>query len=103
MQVIEHERPAAETAERIAPANILRDVVNPWPPVFSSRLLTWNDGTVPRLAKAIYQAKDFGSLPVLADACEESGDAPLELVAHLRSPGPHYRGMWSLDLLLGKE
>lgn len=28
---------------------------------------------------------------------------PHPLLAHLRSPGPHYRGMWSLDILLGKE
>lgn len=25
------------------------------------------------------------------------------LLEHLRSPGPHYRGMWSLDLILGKS
>lgn len=25
------------------------------------------------------------------------------ILTHLRSPGPHYRGMWSLDLVLGKE
>lgn len=25
------------------------------------------------------------------------------ILAHLRSPGPHYRGCWVLDLLLGKE
>jgi hypothetical protein len=57
---------------------------------------------------------------VLADAMEEAGcdgelcdcmnewcppghRKPHPLLAHLRDPGPHYRGMWSLDLLLGKE
>ncbi len=25
------------------------------------------------------------------------------LLAHLRSPGPHFRGCWAIDLLLGKE
>jgi hypothetical protein len=28
---------------------------------------------------------------------------PNPILAHLREPGPHYRGCWVLDLLLGKE
>lgn len=28
---------------------------------------------------------------------------PNPLLAHLRSPGPHWRGCWAIDLLLGKE
>ena len=28
---------------------------------------------------------------------------PNPLLAHLRSPGPHVRGCWALDLILGKE
>jgi hypothetical protein len=39
-------------------------------------------------------------LAVLADALEEAG-APAELVEHLRSPGPHVRGCWPVDLCLG--
>jgi hypothetical protein len=35
--------------------------------------LTWRDGTVPKLARAIYDARDFGQLPTLADALEEAG------------------------------
>lgn len=37
--------------------------------------------------------------------CERCGgteSVPHPIIAHLRSPGPHYRGMWSLDLVLGK-
>jgi hypothetical protein len=29
--------------------------------------------------------------------------SPHPLLAHLRSPGPYYRGDWAVDLLLGKE
>lgn len=29
-------------------------------------------------------------------------DLPHPMLEHLRSPGPHYRGMWSLDLCLGR-
>jgi len=28
---------------------------------------------------------------------------PHPTLAHLRSPGPHYRGCWAVDLILGKE
>ncbi len=27
---------------------------------------------------------------------------PHPLIAHLRSPGPHWRGCWAIDTLLGK-
>jgi len=30
------------------------------------------------------------------------GRAPHPLLAHLRSPGPHYRGCWSVDLILNR-
>jgi hypothetical protein len=42
-------------------------------------------------------------LAVLADALEETGGAPGELLDHLRGPGPHVRGCFAVDLLLGKE
>jgi hypothetical protein len=41
-------------------------------------------------------------LVVLADALEEAGCDRAELLSHLRGPGPHVRGCWAVDLLLGK-
>jgi hypothetical protein len=41
-------------------------------------------------------------LRILADALEEAGCAPA-LLAHLRGPGPHVRGCWPIDLVLGRE
>ncbi len=32
-----------------------------------------------------------------------NGFLPNVIITHLRSPGPHYRGCWALDLTLGKE
>jgi hypothetical protein len=46
---------------------------------------------------------DAFRLALVADALEESGCTDVALLAHLRSPGPHYRGMRSLDLILGKS
>ncbi|MGL4554267.1 MAG: hypothetical protein ACRC33_24145 [Gemmataceae bacterium] len=44
---------------------------------------------------------DPARLAVLADALEEAG-ASGDLLAHLRSSGPHVRGCWALDLVLGR-
>jgi hypothetical protein len=65
--------------------------------------LTWNDGIVIKLAQAIYEERAFDRLPILADALEEAGCSDTEILAHCRGPGPHVRGCWVVDLLLGKE
>lgn len=100
-------------AERAAQAALFRDIVGPSPsrlpgPV-PATVLSWNDGTARRLATEAYEARSLPSghldplpLGVLADALEEAGAAD-EVVAHLRTPGPHVRGCWALDLVLGKE
>jgi hypothetical protein len=54
---------------------------------------------VRRLAEQIYAGRAFDRLPVLADAAEEAGVDDPALLGHLRSPGPHARGCWALDLL----
>ena len=41
------------------------------------------------------------AMPILADALEEAGCANEEILGHLRGPGPHTRGCWVVDLLLG--
>ncbi len=64
--------------------------------------VTWRGGTLPRLAQVIYEERAFDRLPVLADALEETGCTAAEILAHLRGPGPHARGCWAVDLLLGK-
>ena len=38
-----------------------------------------------------------------ADALEEAGCDDAAILDHLRSPGPHVRGCWALDMLLGKS
>src|SRR5262249_50666658 len=63
----------------------------------------WNSGPVPKLARAIYGARAFARLPILADALEDAGCTDEAILAHCRGPGPHMRGCWVVDLLLGKE
>jgi hypothetical protein len=62
----------------------------------------WRSGEVSRVAAALYEGRKFDELPVLADALEDAGCAEATLLDHLRGPGPHVRGCWALDLILGK-
>lgn len=58
-------------------------------------------GAVRELALAIDAGRDFTCLPELADALEASAGAPPELLAHLRGPGPHTKGCWAVDVVMG--
>ena len=77
---------------------------NPFRPVsLNPAWLVWRDGTIFKLAQAIYDDRAFDRLPVLADALEEAGCHDAHILAHCRGPGPHVRGCWVVDLVLGKE
>jgi hypothetical protein len=72
--------------------------------------LQWNDCVVVKLARAAYEFRslpdgtlDASRLAVLADALEEAGCVDADLLGHLRGPGPHVRGCFALDWLLGKQ
>ena len=54
-------------------------------------------------AGGIMRPFNADDLPVLHDALLDAGADCEELLAHLRSPGPHVRGCWALDLVLGKQ
>ncbi|HWG41449.1 MAG TPA: hypothetical protein VN688_01595 [Gemmataceae bacterium] len=91
-------------AEKAIQATLLQDLVgNPFRPVsVASSWLAWNEGTVVKLAKAIYEDRAFDRLPILADALEEAGCQDQDILDHCRQPGEHVRGCWVIDLLLGK-
>ncbi len=65
--------------------------------------LRWIDRTVPRLAQRIYEEKDWAALSILADGLEEAGCTEQAILDHLRGPGPHVRGCWAVDLVLGTK
>jgi hypothetical protein len=95
-------------------ARLLRDIFGPLsfrpsPPILPA-ILAWNNRTVPRLAQAAYDERclpegtlDPGRLDILADALLDAGCDYEGLLAHLRSPEPHVRGCWAVDMILGKE
>jgi hypothetical protein len=93
-------------AERAVQAHLLRCVIgNPFHPRPGAHtsLLEWQDGIVRRLAQAVYNDRDFGRMPILGDAVEEAGCTDADILSHLRSPSPHVRGCWVLDLILDKK
>ncbi len=96
----------SERAERVEQARLLRDLFGSFPlrPVTLDPItLRWNSGTVLKLAEQIYEKRRFTDLPILADALEEAGCQDTAILEHCRGPGPHVRGCWALDLILGKE
>jgi hypothetical protein len=95
--------PLDEVVERSV--RYLRDIFdNPFRPVtIDPAWLTWRDGTLPKLAQDIYDERAFDRLPILADALEDAGCDNADILTHCRGPGPHVRGCWVVDLLLGKE
>ena len=95
------EGPAWE-AERQAQARLLKELFgNPFRPVAFAP--SWRSETAVALASAIYAERGFDRLPVLADALEEVGCDHPDVLAHCRGPGPHVRGCWVVDLVLGKS
>jgi len=63
----------------------------------------WRTSTVVALAEGIYEDRVFDRLPFLADALQDAGCENEEVLTHCRSDGPHARGCWVVDLLLGKS
>jgi hypothetical protein len=62
----------------------------------------WLTADVRTLARTAYAGHAFDGLPVLADALMEAGCTDEAYLAHLRHPGPHCRGCWVVDLLMGR-
>ncbi len=71
--------------------------------VLDPAILQWNDGTVRRIAQAIYDQRAFDHMPILADALEDAGCDNADILNHCRNGGEHVRGCWVIDLLLGKS
>lgn len=93
---------AGLAAEEKIQAALLRDVFgNPFRPVTLSP--SWLTSDVVALATGIYADRAFDRMPILADALQDAGCDSDDILDHCRGPGPHVRGCWVVDLLLGKE
>jgi hypothetical protein len=90
------------SAESAAQSLLFRDIFgNPFCPVtFDPR---WRTSDVVDLAQAIYDDKAFERMPILADALMDAGCEEEQIIDHCRGEGPHVRGCWVVDLVLGKK
>lgn len=80
---------------------LLREIIgNPFRAV--SLPVTWLTPKVVAMGQQIYDDRAFDRLPILGDALEEGGCTNAEVLNHCRGPGPHVRGCWAVDLVLGK-
>lgn len=68
-------------------------------PRFDAR---WRTADTAGLAVAIYEDRAFGRMPILGDALMDAGCEDQDIIAHCQGQGPHVRGCWVVDLLLGK-
>jgi len=93
------QRTADLSTERWFQAKLLCDVLGPEPALKVDP--AWLTSTVVALTQGIYAEKAFDRLPILADALEEAGCTAAAILGHLRGPGPHVRGCFVLDLVLG--
>lgn len=87
--------------EGVPVADLLRDIFgNP------CRLVTflpeWRTSTVLALAEQMYEARDFSAMPILADALQDAGCTDDAILTHCRGLGPHVRGCFCVDAILGK-
>jgi hypothetical protein len=105
-------RMSVSRTERAAQADLLRDIFGPFCPLppLPAFLLVWEDGLIPQMATGIYDNRllpsghlDQDRLAVLADALLDAGCDDAELLAHLRSPGPHVKGCAAVDAILGQQ
>jgi hypothetical protein len=97
----EFDRSAGEE-ERRHQVGLLRDIFgNPFRPVVFPP--SWRTDTALALARQMYDAREFSAMPILADALQDAGCDSDDVLNHCRGPGPHVRGCWVCDLVLGKE
>jgi hypothetical protein len=63
----------------------------------------WRTDTAVSLARQMYESREFGAMPILADALQDAGCDNPDILDHCRNPGEHVRGCWVCDLVLGKS
>jgi hypothetical protein len=103
---------AEREAERRFQASLLRCLLgNPFRPITANPAwLAWRAGAIPKLAESTYGDRELPSghldtalLAILADMLENAGCSDAEVLGHLRGPGPHARGCFVVDAVLGRS
>jgi hypothetical protein len=95
--------PVPTGADHLTLCGFIRDIFcNPFRPVTFSP--EWRTDTALSLARQMYESRDFGAMPILADALQDAGCDNDDILNHCRDAKQvHVRGCWVCDLVLGKE
>jgi hypothetical protein len=102
LQASDNTNKQLDKAEKKWQSVVLRDLYgNPFRPVTFSP--DWYTDTVVTLARQMYETRDFSAMPILADALQDAGCDSEDILSHCRGEGPHVRGCWVVDLVLGKQ
>ena len=88
--------------ERRYQAALVREIFgNPFRPVAFDP--AWRTDTAVAVARQMYDSRNFGAMPILADALQDAGCEDEHILAHCRdTSAPHVRGCWVCDLVLAK-
>jgi hypothetical protein len=83
-------------------ADLVREIFgNPYRPVAFAP--EWRTDTAVSLARAMYESRDFGAMPILADALQDASCESDDVLSHCRDANAtHVRGCWVVDRVLGK-
>jgi hypothetical protein len=83
-------------------SDMVREVYgNPFRPVTFDR--AWATDTAKTLARQMYDSREFGALPILADALQDAGCENEHVLTHCRDATQvHVRGCWVCDAVLGR-
>jgi hypothetical protein len=94
-------RVGKQSLRRVQQMVLLRDIFgNPLRPVAFDP--SWRTSAAVGIAQTMYESRDFAAMPILADALEDAGCDSADVLTHCRGDGPHVRGCWVVDLVLGK-
>jgi hypothetical protein len=96
---------SAREAEAAAQCELLRDITgDPSRPFhFDPAWLSGDGRPAVELVRGIDAEGRYGDLPMLAEKLERAGCRDGAVLSHCRGPGPHVRGCWVVDALLGRE
>lgn len=92
--------PTLSSYRNVLSVPLIHDIFgNPYRPVTIEP--HWLTENVVGLASTIYDERCFDRMPILADALMDAGCFDDEILNHCRGKGPHARGCWVVDCLLG--
>jgi hypothetical protein len=94
---------AAWKGNRRCQCDLLRDIFGPLPFRPVSIEASWRSPDVLSIARRVYEKRSFNLMPVLGAALSDTGCTDPEVLGHCGGPGPHARGCWVVDLLLGQD